>query len=194
MVATLADYQAVYELVGSMYEAAASEASPKVRATVQAVRALLAAGTTPVSVTKLAKQLKVSVAAASGRYRSAVKRGFLVNEEKRPGYPAILKLGEDLPDPCGLPKAEHLERDEPASQAADPSGLGDEPLPEPGPTAEADPEWPEAFTMHADPAGAGGNGNGTSRSRADDPAVPDAELSDAEFCYRHGCSLADLYP
>jgi hypothetical protein len=114
VVATLADYEAVRDLLGDLIAEGAERSLPAtVRATVEAVRAeagldLLADGATVVAV---AHRLKLDKSSAWRRARVAIERGFLRNLEERRGRPARLVLGDPLPADAGLlPSVAELER------------------------------------------------------------------------------------
>jgi hypothetical protein len=105
VVADLADYDAVATIVGPVFQATLSAGLTKeVRATVQAVQALVAPGATvTVSATDVAKQLGLSPAAAWYRVQKALKGRWLVNDETRKRQQAKLRLGDPLPPSVGLP-------------------------------------------------------------------------------------------
>jgi len=99
IVATLADYAAVHDLVIDIIsEGAQASVSATIRETVQAVAELSRQGQQPVSVSDIAKKLEVDKAAASRRARVATEQGYLVNMEDRRGKPARLLPGEPLPE------------------------------------------------------------------------------------------------
>lgn len=108
LIAELADYRVIYGLVRDVYEASVSGASNAVRGAVQAVTKLKAKGCEHITVTAVAKELSISKMAASGRIKTALRGGWLVNEEHRKGYPFDLDIGEPLPDEEGLPKPSTL--------------------------------------------------------------------------------------
>ncbi|NPV08052.1 MAG: MarR family transcriptional regulator [Anaerolineae bacterium] len=99
IVATLADYAAVYELVADLVsEGVQATVSPTVRETVEAVVELSHGGEDPVSVGRLADLLGLDKSTVSRRVRVATELGYLVNLEDRRGKPARLLPGEDLPE------------------------------------------------------------------------------------------------
>jgi hypothetical protein len=108
LVAEIADYATVYELVKGMYEASVSGATERVRDLVEAVDTVKAQGTETVTVTQLASHLGVTKMAASRGVKAACAHGWLVNNETRKGYPARLVVGEPLPDRTGLPAPKSL--------------------------------------------------------------------------------------
>jgi hypothetical protein len=109
VVATLADYAAVRELVADlMADAVDRTVSATIRETVAAVASLAVIGeTTGIAV---AHSLGLDKSAASRRVRVAVERGYVRNLEDRRGHPARLVLGDPLPtDTAILPEPDVLE-------------------------------------------------------------------------------------
>ncbi len=101
IVATLDDYAIVRDLVGDLVaEGVDAKASPTLRESVSAVAALCADGVDGhgVSVSTVARQLRLDKSAASRRLRAALERGYLKNLEDRKGRPARYVVGEPLPD------------------------------------------------------------------------------------------------
>ncbi len=95
ILATLDDYAAVRELIADQFaEGVDATVKPETRETVAAVKAL---GKDEVSVTEIAKALKLDKSAASRRVADAVSGGYLANNETRKGRPARIVLGEPLP-------------------------------------------------------------------------------------------------
>ncbi|HSW41269.1 MAG TPA: hypothetical protein VLM76_02035 [Patescibacteria group bacterium] len=111
VVATVADYAAVRELVVDLVsDSAGMTVSEAVRETVKAVGDLTVAGS-ETSVTKLAALLHLDKASASRRVRSAIDGGYLQNLEDRRGRPYRLALGDPLPDEVTiLPPADEVLR------------------------------------------------------------------------------------
>jgi hypothetical protein len=120
VLATLADYQAVHDIVADIFAATAADScSPAVRETVEAVRSLQEA-TDAVpdaadpncpsgpSISEAAAKLGIDRSAASRRVAKAIHLGFLVNLQPRRGRPAVLVLGDPLPDAQALPTPEDL--------------------------------------------------------------------------------------
>jgi hypothetical protein len=96
IIATLVDYSAIYALVADLVaEGLGAMVSKAIRETVDAVCAIGGEG---VSVTNLAKHLKIDKAAASRRYRAAKATGYLRNLETRKGFQAKITLGDPLPE------------------------------------------------------------------------------------------------
>ena len=95
IVAMPRDYAAVRKLVGDLFaEGVDATIKPETQEAVAAVRAL---GKDDVSVTEIAKFLKLDTSTASRRVRDAVQRGYLANNETRKGRPARIALGDPLP-------------------------------------------------------------------------------------------------
>jgi hypothetical protein len=95
IVATLGDYAVVRDLIADLFaEGVDATAKPETRETVAAVKSL---GKNEVSVTEIAKALKLHKSAASRRISDAVSRGYLVNNETRKGRPARIALGDPMP-------------------------------------------------------------------------------------------------
>ena len=61
----------------------------------------------------VARQLRIHKSNASRRVGAAIEGGWVVNLEKRRGYPADLVLGEPLPLGSGLPDPERFARKDP---------------------------------------------------------------------------------
>ena len=98
IVATLADYGAVRELVADLVADAAEHSVPDtVRQTVEQVRELTHQGG-ETSLAKVARALGLDKSAASRRVRVAVERGYLRNLEEKRGRSARLVVGEPLPE------------------------------------------------------------------------------------------------
>jgi hypothetical protein len=105
VLATLEDYETVRDLAGEMYATSTDDVGRSIRETVRAVaelRDLLRPGM-PVTVDYVARQLGVHKSTASRRVAEAVREGWLINHEPRPGHPANLELGNRLQDTMGLP-------------------------------------------------------------------------------------------
>ena len=104
LVATLADYETVRELVNDMY-IDSTGANSEVRKLVEAVKALDVNRTDGerITVSKLADHLGINRLAASRRSKRALKEDWLINRESRKGYPADFAIGEPIPDTEGLP-------------------------------------------------------------------------------------------
>ena len=99
IVATLADYAAVYDLVIDIVsEGVQATVSPTIRETVRAVAEIDAETGMPVTVTTLAERLGIDKSAALRRANVATRDGYLVNAEDKKGRPAKLTAGEPLPE------------------------------------------------------------------------------------------------
>jgi hypothetical protein len=95
VIATLRDYVALRELVADLFaEGVDATVKPETREIVAIIKAL---GKDEVSVTEIAKALKLDKGAASRRVSDATAHGYLVNAETRRGRPARICLGDPLP-------------------------------------------------------------------------------------------------
>jgi hypothetical protein len=95
IIATLADYAAVRDLVADAFaEGLDATVKPATRETVAAIKGL---GKDEVSIAEIGKVLKLDKSAASRRVADAVSRGYLVNKEDKKGRPARIVLGDPLP-------------------------------------------------------------------------------------------------
>lgn len=105
IVATLADYETVRELVNDMYIDSSTGATSEIRALVEAVRLLDASRTEGERITNttLAKQLNIGIMQASRWAKKALKQDWLINRELRKRYPADFIPGEPMPEVEGLP-------------------------------------------------------------------------------------------
>ena len=98
IIATLDDYDVVRDLVADLFATAADvSVSEPVRDAVGVVRCLSASGD-PCSVTQVARELEVDTSTASRRIKTALRSGYLVNRETKPGRRYQLVLGESLPE------------------------------------------------------------------------------------------------
>lgn len=103
IIATLADYAAVYELVSDIIgEGVAASVSKATRETVQAVAQLIEDAkrrNKPTEVTKaqLAKALGLDRSTAGRRALEAIHDGYLVNLETRDKQPARYIIGDPMP-------------------------------------------------------------------------------------------------
>jgi hypothetical protein len=105
IMATLADYRLVRELVNDMYVDSSTGATSDVRKLVEAVIAFNASRTEGERTTNtaVAKRLDIGIKQAERRAKKAIKLGWLVNREQRKYHPADYAPGEPLPDIEGLP-------------------------------------------------------------------------------------------
>jgi hypothetical protein len=109
IVATIEDYVAVRELVADLVSEGIEVTVPAtLRESVEAVKRLREGSNgNPVTVTDLARELKLDRSAVSRRVRNAKDRGYLRDLEENPRKPSRLVLGDDLPDGLEvLPKPE----------------------------------------------------------------------------------------
>ena len=112
IVAQIADYEVVYQLVNEMFETSVNKVSDKIRQVVQAVDELKGARVTPISITAVGDHLGTTKQAAHYSIKTALSEGWLVNTESRRGYPFNLDIGEPLPGSIGLPPPKELEDNE----------------------------------------------------------------------------------
>jgi hypothetical protein len=144
IVATLEDYSAVREIIADLVSHGIGATVPEtVRETVAAILMLLTNGSGDnVSVTSLAKELKLDKSSASRRAKDTIARGYLKNMEDKKGRPARLVIGDPLPDDAEvLPTVEML-RDR-CSVAPLREGMD----PPPSPMGEGAAEKEEAWTL-----------------------------------------------
>jgi hypothetical protein len=140
IVATLADYAAIHELVANaMAEGARTSVRATIRETVEAVIVIAKAEGTA-SVSKVAANLRLDVTAASRRCTAAAKAGFIRNEETRPRQTARYVPGEKLPEeqtllPSPDQLAQHLSENGPTGPVCrfvgEPVGYNPPPPPAP---------------------------------------------------------------
>jgi len=105
LVATLADYEMVRNVVNDMYIDSSTGATSEVRKLVEAVKSLDAKGGEGEQITNtmLAKELGMDVKGVSRKALKAIRLGWLVNREQRKYHPADYALGEPMPETEGLP-------------------------------------------------------------------------------------------
>ena len=111
IIATIEDYARVRELVADLVSEGIEVTVPKtVRETVEAVKRLREdSNGEPVTVTELARELKLDRSAVSRRARNAKDRGYLRDLEENQRKASRLVLGDDLPDDLQiLPKPEEV--------------------------------------------------------------------------------------
>ena len=111
IVATLADYAAVYDLVIDIIgEGVQAKVSAATRETVEAVRHLSSTkGGDPVGMAELAAHLHLDRSTVNRRVRVALAEGYLVNLEAKEKQPAKLVLGDPLPEQSAvLPKPDEI--------------------------------------------------------------------------------------
>lgn len=112
IIATLADYETVRELVKDMYVDSATGATSDIRKLVEAVinRDENRTAGERITNTTLAQELQTGVKQVTRRAQKAIRQGWLVNREQRKYHPADYAPGEPMPDVEGLPVLEGLAR------------------------------------------------------------------------------------
>lgn len=109
IVAEIADYSTVRDLVNDMYADTVSGVSKSIREAVVTVSRLQSEmKTDKITVSLVAERLGINKSSASRRIKAAISGGWLVNAETRKGFPAALAIGEPLPSREGLPMSEAL--------------------------------------------------------------------------------------
>ena len=101
ILATVADYAAVYELVIDVIaQGVQAMVDPRIRETVAAVKELDTPVDPGIHITAVAKALGIDRSAASRRVRVAIEDGYLANLDgsRRKGRPARITLGDPLPE------------------------------------------------------------------------------------------------
>src|SRR5215212_8729363 len=130
IVATLADYSRVRDLVSGLIAEGVEATVPKaIRETVEAVDNVIDGwGKEHATNKAVAEELEIDKAAASRRVRTAIGRGYLKNLEDRKGHPARLVLAESMPEDREiLPAPEELEGVDPLT--SDSGGIYNPPPP-----------------------------------------------------------------
>jgi hypothetical protein len=104
LVATVDDYRTVYELVADIYSASVTGLSEGVTNLVTKVEELRNEnGDRRITYAVLEWELGVDRSLIRRRTRTAVRNGWLVNQETRKNYQADLIPGEPMPEKRGLP-------------------------------------------------------------------------------------------
>ncbi len=99
IVATPADYAAVYALVGDLIaEGVEAAVSPTVQETVRAVWEESREGETPATLAQVAARLQLDRSAAHRRVQLAIRHGYVRNVGGRRGAALRLVPGEELPE------------------------------------------------------------------------------------------------
>jgi hypothetical protein len=113
IIATIADYDTVRELVNDMYIDSSTGATIEVQKLVEAVEELdkIRAAGDRITVTKLATYLKINKMDASRRAKKALKEDWLINRELRKNHAFDLAIGEPMPKTEGLPTLEDMSLD-----------------------------------------------------------------------------------
>src|SRR5215204_564497 len=122
IIATIEDYARVRVLVADLVSEGIEVTVPKtVRETVEAVMRLREdSNGEPVTVTDLARALRLDRSAVSRRVRNAKDRGYLRDLEENQRKPSRLVLGDDLPDTAQPGRCASMQKR--ASSNARPSG------------------------------------------------------------------------
>jgi len=103
IIATLDDYAKVRALVAELVSEGVEATVPlTVRETVEAVKRARGSSDEPVTIARIAKELKLDKSASSRRVRSATDRGYLRNEEPRKGKEAKIVTGDPLPEDISI--------------------------------------------------------------------------------------------
>jgi hypothetical protein len=98
LIATIADYAAIYDLIAGIIAEGVQATVPKeVRQTVDAVKGRPANGRDHVTVNEVAEVLHLDRSTVSRRVAVARSLGYLRNEETRRGMPAKLVIGDKMP-------------------------------------------------------------------------------------------------
>jgi hypothetical protein len=110
IIATLEDYAVVRDLVaGLVSEGVEATVPATIRETVEKLALLYADDSEPVTIVKLAGELRLDKSSTWRRVKAAIDRGYLKNLEDRRGRPATLVPGDSLPDDLEvLPTVERL--------------------------------------------------------------------------------------
>lgn len=103
IVAQLHDYAVVREIAAPLIaDAAEASVTQTIRETVAAVETLVPRFQGGVTIKALAAELGLDKSSALRRARRAEDRGYLINEEDRPGRPARLRIGDPLSEDAGI--------------------------------------------------------------------------------------------
>ncbi|MBI1797868.1 MAG: hypothetical protein HYR74_12555 [Candidatus Eisenbacteria bacterium] len=121
VVAALTDYEAVRVLVGDLV-AEGVEATVPARVT-ETVEAVAAFAPNEVTISSLARRLKLDRSTASRRAAECTSRGYLHNRETRRGQPSRLVVGDPMPsDTSILPTVEEIRLASDCTVASDSEG------------------------------------------------------------------------
>jgi hypothetical protein len=114
IIASLEDYQAVYDLVAALVACGTGHrVSETLRQTVEAVSTLLENGSSlfAVTVQELAQYLERDESSVNRRVNAALKAGYLINTETRQGAQLKLQLGQSLSEnQTVLPQPDKIKR------------------------------------------------------------------------------------
>jgi hypothetical protein len=112
LVATEADYKAVYHLVSEPFNQGLERTvAPRIREVVESVRAQINFEGGTVNQRQIVRHLSRDQSVVSRNVQAAIDQGYLVNENPGQGRSAELRLGErELPNEAILPTPEELGR------------------------------------------------------------------------------------
>jgi hypothetical protein len=105
IVATIADYETVRELINDMYVDSSTGVTKEIQELIETVSYLnsIKVEGEKITNTAISKSLGIGVTQVTRKTRKAIKSGWLINREQRKSYPADYELGEALPEVEGLP-------------------------------------------------------------------------------------------
>jgi len=111
LLATMDDYATVWQLLNPIFEVTLTGVTDGLRAAVEGVAELAAAGEDDITVSKLATKLKANKGTVSRHVGIAIKNGWLkdTTPNRNKYHPYKLAIGEPLPDRVGLPHPEELQ-------------------------------------------------------------------------------------
>ena len=135
IIATLEDYAVVRDLVaGLVSEGVEATVPATIRETVEKLALLYADDSEPVTIVKLAGELRLDKSSTWRRVKAAIDRGYLKNLEDHRGRPAKLVPGDPLPDDLEvLPTVERLHG---CTVAGESGGINKQFISEPGEDAD----------------------------------------------------------
>jgi len=113
VIARIKDYAAIYDLVANLVSVGVEASITKqVRETVKAIIKIgKESRLYPVSLTNLARVLKLNKSTIKRRVDQAIELGYLRNEEEKPGKPAKIVIGDPMPrDKKVIPLSEDLRK------------------------------------------------------------------------------------
>jgi hypothetical protein len=109
LVASVDDYRTVYELVNDIYRASVTGLSEGVTNLVTKVAELRKENDVQrITFSLLAQELGVHRDLVRRRANTAVRNGWLINQETRKNYQADLIVGEPMPEIGGLPHPDRI--------------------------------------------------------------------------------------
>ena len=129
IVAALEDYGAVRELIAPLINEGVGATVPKTVAEAVSAVEELCETKDHVNYRDVGRYLKLDRSAAYRRVRRAIAEGYVVNEQTKRGQPAILKLGDPLPEDLELlPSVDRLHGCLQPEGGKDPASTEDEGL------------------------------------------------------------------